>query len=737
MSTVNEPGRAGAPIAHKRRWRATRRGFLIGAGAAGGSLALGFVFGLPLLRRKIAEFAETASAPGSAPTAPDAWFEILPDSRIRLYVTKAEMGQGVHTALAQIVLDELEVDWADLEVTQASSNHVYVDTFGTAGSNSVASAYDPLRQAAATLREMLRGAAAKSLNQPGANLVVSARGFQASGDPGLRVDFARLGEGRPRWEVPKDPVPLKPRAQHTRIGAPEPRVDIPAKVTGAAVYGYDMRLPGMLYGAVARPPTLEANLTSAAAGSSAAVPGLAQIVTAPGFAGAVAGSRAAAHAAVDAMQLTWSAGRKWQQSEIDQIVTVGGAGGVTIQEVGNATRELSARTSLSAEYRTPFAIQTPLEPQAALADVRADSATIWASTQSPDMTRRRVAEALGFKPEQVVVNTAYLGGGFGRKSDSEAAAEAARLSQAAGVPVHVGWTRAEELRHGYLRPPTHHQLNAALESDGTMRAIEHLQSSGEVFGLWLPKLAMDLMGADFGATRGAAIKYAIPNKRTEIWQRRLPVRTGFWRGLGALANCFAVESFIDEAAHLAKIDPLAFRLKHLGGDPWGLRMRAVLEAAARAAGWGDAPPSGRALGIACATDVDTVVAEVAEVSANDAGVIRVHKMTVAVDPGLVINPNGAAAQVEGNVMWGIGSTLLEEARVEDGRISADNFDGYPLLTLPAAPEVRTLLLESDGRPRGMGEPAIAPAPAAIANAVFALTGKRLRQIPFTPERVKL
>lgn len=722
-----------------RRWRVTRRGFLIGAGALAGTVALGVTVGLPLLRRRVAESTVDSSPPGNPSKEPIAWFEILKDDRIRLYVTKSEMGQGVHTALAQLSAEELEISLADLDVAQATTDHPNQDASGTGGSGSMSSMYVPIRQAAATLREMMRAQAARQLNQPISNIEIKDRGLQARGDASLRLAFSALAADQRTWmaNVPKEVPALKPRESFKVIGQSVPRIDIPAKVSGKAMYAYDLRVDGMLYGAIAHPPTLEAKLTGANSSAAQAIAGVHKVVldVGAGVAGVVAKSRSAAWAGVGAMQPIWNEGRKWQQSEIDAIVTVGGADGITIQAVGDAPRALGGTAVIEAEYRSPLAIQTPLEAQAALADVKADRATVWASTQSPDLTRRRVAAAIGFKPEQVEVVTPLLGGGFGRKSDTEAPAEAARLSQAAGVPVHLSWTRTEELRNGYLRPPTHHRLRARLSDGGMIEAMEHQQASSNVLFQWFPKFVADLLGADFGAYRGATIRYNIPNRHTVTWRKALPVRTGSWRGLGALPNSFALESFMDELAHTAGEDPLAFRIKHLGDDAFGRRMRAVLEAAAEAAGWASPPPAGRARGIACASDVNTMVAEVAEVSLDATGALRVHQISAAMDCGLVINPDGARAQVEGNVMWGVGSSLLEEAKIVDGRVSAANFDGYPLLTLASAPVVKTVLVASDDEVRGVGEPAIAPVAAAIGNALFALTGKRLRQIPFTAERI--
>lgn len=725
--------------AGKRKWRISRRGFLIGVGVAGAGLALGVTVGLPAMRLKAAEMFSEVSSFGSAPGDPDAWFEVLPDNRVRLFLTKVEMGQGVHTSLAQIAAEELGVALDDLEVLQATTNQGVVDMLGTSGSFSVSSMFNPLREAAATLREMLRAEAARTLGRPASALQQDGRAFFVQSEPAKRVTFGALAANRSNWQVSKEKPALKPVGEYTVIGRPQPRVDTRDKVTGAAVYGYDMRVEGMLYGAVLRPPTLTATLKSVRTAQAEQIEGVRKVVVdvRSGFAGVVASSRAAARAGVEALEAEWQQGKLWQQAEIDAVVTAGGPGGVTVQQVGDVGRELREPT-LTAEYRSPFAIQTPLESQAALADVKADRAVIWASTQSPFVVRRFVAQAIGLKEEQVEVRATYLGGGFGRKAGWEVAVEAARLSQAAGAPVHVGWTRQEELQNGYVRPPTHHRLSAKVR-DGRIVALEHQQASGDVLFTFFPKIAADLVGADFGAYRGALVLYDIPNRHTIVWRRELPIQTGPWRGLGLLANTFAVESFMDELAHAAGVDPLEWRLRHLPDTLWGRRMRAVLEAAAALGGWGKPLPEGRAQGIACSTDTDTVVAQVAEVSLDrEAGRIRVHNVALAMDCGLVINPDGVRAQAEGGVMWGVGSALVEEMRIEDGRVAARNFDAYPLLTIAEAPHVEVALLDTarDGRPRGVGEPPMGPTAAAIGNAFFALTGKRLRQIPFTPARVK-
>ena len=727
----------------KRRWRLSRRGFLIGLGAAGASLAVGAYFGKPALHLFMAKSLASSEHAGNSfmqlPADPPLWLEVLPDSRVRLSMIKVEMGQGVHTSIAQIAMEELGIDWDDLVVVQADTSSELADSFGTGGSFSVATSYDPLRRAAAGMRSLLQQEAAAALGQPESALRVDGRGFAVADDREQRVDFHSLAAAITDWELPgEEQLQLKPVDAFTVIGQSVARIDIPDKVTGRAVYGYDMRLPNMLYGAVARPPTLEAKLRSASAGEAAGIEGVEQFVfdVDSGFAGVVAKTRSAAWAAVKAMQTEWEEGHLWQQEEIEALIEPEGEGGVTIQREGNTGRALRVGTPFKATYRSPFAVQTPLEAPAALADVQDGEVNVWVSTQSQERAKGQIAEALGVDTDTVRVVPTYLGGGFGSKLDTGVAIEAALLSRAAGAPVHVGWDRAEALRHGYLRPPTKNILSGALDSAGRMVAIEHKQGSSDVAFSFMPDVMELVMGADFGATIGARISYDVPNRTVTAWRKKLPVWTGWWRGLGLFANTFAVESFVDELAAAAGADPLQFRLDHLPDSASGRRMRAVLEAVAELSSWGASLPAGRARGVACFIS-NTMVAQVAEVSVDEtSGKITVHDVACAVDCGLVVNPDGAKAQIEGNVMWGVGSTLIEQAHVKDGRLALNNFESYPLLTMRDAPDVRSVLVDTGGEtPYGMGEPPIGPVGAAIGNAFAAATGGRIRTLPMTPERV--
>jgi isoquinoline 1-oxidoreductase beta subunit len=727
----------------ERQWYISRRGFLIGMATTGAALALGIPLGLPPLRRAAAGLTEgDAGGFASGTLDPLLWFEVHPDERILLYVPKAEMGQGIHTALAQIAAEELEAPWERLEVLHASTSQADDNFRGTSGSMSVTTLYDPLRQAAATLRETLRAEAARVLGQPAEALVAHDGGFEAGGDATTRVTYGELMAGTTEWQVPQEEVPLKPANECRFIGQSLPRVDLPTKITGEAIFGYDARAEGMLYGAAVHRPTIEAKLRSARPGQAEGMPGVVQVVIEDDFAGVVAESRLQAWAARDALEVEWDEGYLWQQEELEDLVTVGGRGGVSIQREGDAPSVLKQRTPLTAEYRTGMAAHASMEPQAALAIVGPDGGKVWTSTQFEMSARREVAKALELEPEQIEVIPTYLGGGFGRKIELKPipspAVEAARLSRAVGAPVHVGWNRLEEMRDGFVRPLTHHHLSASLSDGGRIEAMIHEQASGDALFGGFPQAIGKILGFDFGSTRGAQIPYAIADRETMTWRRPMPIPTGSWRGLGLMANVFAIESFVDELAHAASADPLQFRLEHLPGDPLGQRMRAVLEAAAEGAGWGSSLPEGRAQGIALCTDGGTVVAEVADISLDrDAGRIRVHRVTAAVDCGRTINPDGATAQIEGAIVMGTSAALQEEITVKDGRVEAANFDRYPLLRMADAPDVETILLEApDGKPRGLGEPPIGPIAPAIGNAFFALTGVRLRRLPMTPDRIK-
>ncbi len=706
----------------------SRRDFLVLTGVAGG-LYFGVTLGvLPYARLKLAEFLDSAGGPPSNVDAvPLAWFEIGTDNSFKIYIPKVEMGQGIHTTLAQAAAEELDVPWDALTVLNVGTGKGLDDPVGTSASNSTSSLFGVIRQAGATVREMLRIEGAKVLGL-GAEAVVAENGFvTAKQDAGKNVSYGEIVQAVKEWQIPEILPALKKTSDFRYLGKAMPRVDLRDKVLGKTQYGFDVRLDGMLYGAVAMPAKIGATLKRAAAGDALSQPGVVKIVLEEDFAGVVAERRDQAWAALGSLELEWNEDKLWQQADIDEMIQFGNGRGVTVQEEGNVSSKLSGDV-FEAEYFSPIAYHAHMEPQSAAADVRADGATVWASTQAAVGVRRAVAKAIEMDEELVVVIPTFLGGGFGQKVNSVPAVQAARLSKAAGRPVHLGYRRSEDFQNGFVRPPSRSRLRAVVRENGLIDAIEHLQVSGQVAFPFLPVFVSAVMGADFGAYRGAQIRYGMPNKRVQAWMADLPMKTGWWRGLGLLPNLFAIESFMDELAVKVGMDAIDFRVVNLPIDEMGERMKKILAAVRTKSGWELPAPAGRARGVALSYDVNTIVACVAEVSVEK-GKIRVHKLTGAVDAGFFVNPDGAAAQMEGGMNMALSSALFEETTVRDGALTPINFGAYQFLNNASAPEIVVELVPSGDKPFGLGEPPLGPVAPAVANAVFALTGQRLRKLP--------
>ncbi|MDX2139899.1 MAG: molybdopterin cofactor-binding domain-containing protein [Chloroflexota bacterium] len=712
----------------------TRRRFLQTVGIGAGVLAVGAVIGGPTLVREgrlaINQAFLTGTAPSSAPPkSPFVWFEIDAQNQARLFIPKVEMGQGIHTTLAQIAADELELDWQTVTVAQADTTTGFdPDLIFTFGSTSVTALYAPIREIAAKMREMLRTEAAAQLGVDVAQLTAANSTISGQGGQSLTygaIIAAKQGE----WVIPEGAAALKNNADFTLIGQPIKRVDLRDKVTGRARYGYDARIEGMGYGAVARPPRYGATLASAAAGTAETMPGVIAVVIEDGFVGVVANTRRRAQAALAGLELTWEGGTNIGQAEIESIVSAPRDGGTLIQRVGG---EEADGLRIEANYRTPMAVHAQMEPQAALARFEGDHLIIDCSTQAPGLTRERAAAVLGIDAAQIDVIPTYVGGAFGRKTGADVGVEAARLARGAGIPVHVGWTREEDTQHGYRRPPASNYLWATIDDTGAPTMLVHEIASSDV--LFNPEVGgggflETMLGADPLAAYGGLLHYAIPNRRVMYHHTRIPVPTAYWRGLGSFANTFAIESFVDEVAHAGGIDPLEWRLRFRPEGDLGRRYELVLNAVAEASAWATTPADGRARGIAACYDRGTVVALVVEVSVTD-GQINVHNAWCAVDPGLVVNPDGAAAQVQGSIIMGLSSTLLEAQTVENGMATSQNFNAYPLLTIRQAPQIEVIPINSGDEPvGGLGEPVMGAVPAAVANAVFALTGTRARTLP--------
>jgi isoquinoline 1-oxidoreductase beta subunit len=593
-----------------------------------------------------------------------------------------------------------------------------------------------MRRAAACMRQMLLEEAARKMGLLADRLIALNGRVLSVSDPGQGLSFGEVVAGVTQWPAPGTEPRLKDPSAFTLIGTSVPRCDYLPKLRGEPVYGYDLRREGMLYGAVARPPSISASLKSASAGKAAAMPGVVKVVIDEGkaFAGVVARTREAAWKAVKQMDIQWQQGRAWNQDEIEAMLDASHTAGRVAQDDGDAMAAIGNGATLDAEYRTPAAMHAPLEPPAALADVKSGKAEIIASTQAPLALQEVVAEALGFNKEDVSITPAYLGGGFGRKDGSAVAVEAAILSRSAGRPVHVGWSREEDMQHSYYRSPTRNRLSAKME-DGMIQALLHSVASGDVLFRGIPEAARAQMPIDIGVRVEADIVYGrIRNRRISILSRPLPLPTGSWRGLGGWANTFALESFMDELAHEAGADPLEFRLRHLGDSPIEKRRAAVLEALAQRVNYGQSAADGHAIGIATVGSLRTAEAMAAEISLGSDNSIVVHRVTEVIDAGLIVNPDGALAQAEGAITMGLSATLLEELTVRDGVVGSRNFHQYPLITMAQTPEIDVAFI-GNGPPEGLGEPPLYPVAAAIANALCNLTGKRIRELPLTSKKI--
>lgn len=714
----------------KKKKGFSRRKFLVRS-----SIGLGVLLGAGYLsrhivRRYIAEMANTADGPYMGDTeTPSLWFEITADNEIILHSPKVEMGQGSFTSMAQIAADELAVDIGQMKVVHAATASGNVDGMSTGGSTSISSLWMPLRELSATMREMLKQEAARQMGLGIAALSVS-KGVVAGS--GKSLTYGEIVKGVSEWTVPDTP-PLKPVSEYQFVGKPIPRVDLRDKVLGAPMFGMDASMPDMLYGAVARSSKIGAKFVSADTATVEKMPGVVKVVVEKDFVGVVATSQMEAELAKQALEVVWEVEKEWQSADIAEMIQVGKGDPVVIQKEGDAEDLLAESEGvITAEYKSPIGAHAQIEPNGALVFAEEDKATVMISTQVVGFTRGEVADRLGLETEQVNVIPTYLGGGFGRRLHTPNAVQAAVLSRAVGKPVKCFFSRKEEFQHDTFRPPTHHVLKAKLTEAGMIDAIEHSLSSGDVmFGSALvPSIAEPIVGADIGAWRGGMIQYrAIPNFRAVSWRVKLPFATSFWRSLGLLANTFAIESFMDELAIKAGKDPVQFRLAHIQDNEPGNRLKKVIETTAEQAGWKDEVVNGRAMGFAASTDANTPCAHVVEVSVEGKK-IKIHKVTCVIDPGFAVNPDQVKAQCEGSIIMGLSAAMFEKMEVKDGSLYPTIYGPYRMALMRDAPkEIDVHIINSSEKPGAVGEPPMGPIGAAIANAVFRLTGQRLREMP--------
>ena len=751
----------------------TRRRFLLGTLAAAGALAIGW--GVMPPRQRLTTSTPLPAAEGEVPL--NGWVKIDRDDTVTVVMARSEMGQGIHTALAAILAEELDADWPRVRTEPSPIDPIYnnlaavVDglpfhpdddgmlkrfagwmtakamrEFGvmmTGGSSSTKDLWLPMRQAGASARAMLVAAAAAQWQVDASGITVAA-GVVSHAASGRSARFGELAEAAGRLPLPSDP-PLKDPTRFTLLGRPLRRTDAADKIAGRAGFGSDVRVPGMLYAAVQMCPTLGGSVKRFDAAKAQAMPGVRKVVSFPGLHGGTGGVAAIADTPWQAMQAAPLVEVEWEHGELagfssaaalDRFAAVlDREDGFPYYRHGDVDAALaSAAKTVEAEYRAPWLAHTPMEPINCTVQFRDGRGTVWVPTQVPGLARMAAARALGVDEEAVDVKVQYLGGGFGRRLEVDFVGQAAAIArQADGAPVQLLWTREQDVRHDLFRPACVSRFRAGLDAQGALVAWRNVSAGQAIVPQALGRmLGLPGAGPDKTAAEGAFDQpYEFPNARIAHEAVPLPLQVGFWRAVGHSHHAFFKEGFMDEVAAAAGQDPVAFRAALLQRHP---RHLAVLQRAAEMAGWGTPlPETGdgrrRGRGVALHQSFGAIVAQVAQVSVGDDGAIRVERVWCAIDCGFAVNPNVIRQQVESAIVYGLSAALHGEVTIEDGRVVQSNFHDYPALRIDECPAVETAIIDSAEHPEGVGEPGLPPIAPAVANAVYAATGKRLRALP--------
>jgi len=678
---------------------------------------------------------------GAAPFAPNAWLQVGTDGVVMLTIDKSEMGEGNHTALAMLIAEELDADWTKVKIGPVPDNPAgWSRRMSTGGSTSVRTSWDVLRKAGATARAMLVAAAAQTWGADPAACRTRNGTVMHSGTS-HRLTYGQLAQKAAALPVPENP-PLKDPKDFRLLGTRTRRLDTPSKVNGTAQFGIDVRMPGMLVASIERSPVFGGKVKSFDATGAKALPGVRHVVQLDatpwtGVQGAWGvGTESGVAVVADtywqavqgrrALQITWDEGPNATIGDISgTLAALAVQTGVTARKDGDAAAALSgAAKKIEAVYEVPLLHHATMEPMNCTAHVRADACDVWAPTQNQTRAQEVAAEAAGLPKEKVRIHTTLLGGGFGRRLESDFVAEAVRISKAASAPVKVIWSREDDTKHGFYRPATYNRLAAGLDAQNKPIAWTHHIVAPPI----LLKFGPLQNGIDRTLIDGAAdVPYAFPNVFVDQVAADLPgIPLGFWRSVGASQNAFVVECFMDEVAAAAGRDPYELRRELLQAKPRHLR---TLELAATKAGWSTPLPPGRGRGIAIAEWEPTTCAEVAEVSVAPDGTVRVHRVVCAVDCGAVVNPDTLEAQMQGGVVFGLSAALYGEITIENGRVQQGNFNDYPVLRIPEMPVVEVHIVPSTDALGGIGEPSVPPTAPAVCNAIFAATGKRIRKLP--------
>ncbi len=705
----------------------SRRAFLQATVAAGGALLLGFR--VPSLN--------AASPDANAIFAPNAFIRIDREGGVTLIMPQVEMGQGVYTAVAMILAEELDVRWEQVQLEAAPPNDkLYGNpTFGiqvTGNSNSIRAFWMPLRKAGAGARAMLIEAAARRWNVDSATCR-SADGAVIHAASGRKLAFAELIDAASTILPPKDPA-LKAPADFKIIGKPLKRLDTPDKVNGKVIYGIDVMPAGVKFATLAACPVFGGKVGHVDDAKAKQVPGVHQVVVLDDFVAVVGDHMWAAKQGLAALSVSWDEG---PNGKIDstavwrQIRAASEKTGVVARAEGDVAKALGEGTRLDAAYEMPFLAHAPMEPMNCTVHVRPDACEVWVGIQVLTRAQAIASKVTGLPLEKVIVHNHLLGGGFGRRLEVDMVEKAVRIAKQVDGPVKVVWSREEDIQHDIYRPVYRDVLSASL-ANGRIAGWTHRITGSSILARWFPVAFQKGIDGD-AIDSGADIPYDIPNLRVEYMRDEPPaVPTGFWRGVGPNNNVWAIESFMDELARKAGKDPVAFRRDMLGKSP---RLRTAVDLAASKAGWGSALPARRGRGIAAQGAFGSFIATVVEVEVDDHGEVSLKRIVSVVDTGIVVNPDTVVAQLQGGLIFGLTAALYGEITIDKGRVQQSNFNNYRMLRIDQVPNIEVHLIPSGEAPGGIGETGTTAGPPALGNAIYAATGVRLRRLPI--DRVAL
>jgi len=726
---------------HAARAGFSRRAFLkfgVTAGvAASGGLLIGF--SLPAASQdqgkgKSVIGGDGVETPQDGVFAPNAFVQIDKSGKIVLIMPKVEMGQGVYTALPMLIAEELDVPLESVTIDHAPPDEkLFTDPLLggqlTGGSTSIRYAWEPMRKAGAAARMMLVAAAAQQW-QCDASSCQAQGGKVMHASDNRSASYGDLAEAAAKLPVPQD-IKLKDAKNFRIVGTPVKRLDSPEKIDGTAMFGLDVRLPDMVYAAIVNCPVFGGTLASVDDTNAKKIPGVRQVVKFDNGVAVIGDHTWAAKRGAAALKIQWNEGASANVSTKQIVSDMANASqrtGAVARKEGDVNNAFSgAKTRVDAVYIQPFLAHATMEPINCTVHVRSDGCDIWLGTQVPTRIRDAGMKATGLPAEKIVVHNHLLGGGFGRRLEFDMATQALKIGKALGVPVKVTWSREEDIQHDMYRPCYYDKLSAGLDANGKPVAWTHRIVGSSVLARFAPPAVKD--GVDPDAVEVASdLPYELPNQLVD-YVRLEPhdVPTAFWRGVGPTRGTFVVESFIDELAAQAKADPVKYRRDLLGKSP---RARNVLDVATQAASWGQQTvPQGQGRGVSVMHAFGSFFSIVADVAVDKDGAVKVNRIVCAVDCGMVVNPNTVEAQVQGGIIFGITAALYSEITIKDGRVEQSNFTDYRMLRIHETPPVEVHIVKSTEAPGGIGEPGTAALAPAITNAIFAATGKRIRQLP--------